>query len=148
MKGYREAIDEIDSYEAFIGNIYKVENLIVFPYINLAVSHHPLNQSEQLMYIDRSYVVFGDVKRFEESDPERFSKTTQARYHLCHGGTSIVDLRFKEYIIECNNCALFLFNDSKIRTEPWVPIDTETRTQNMAERDIAFMSLEPEKDIL
>jgi len=98
------------------------------------------------MYIDRSYVVFGDVKRFEESDPELFSKTTQAGYHLCHGGVSVIDLQFKEFIIECNHCALFLFNDSIIRTEPWVPIDTETRTQNIAERDIAFMSLEPDME--
>lgn len=146
MKVYREAIDELDSYESFIGHIYEVENLIVFPYVNLAVSNHPLNKSEQLMYVDRSYLVFGGVERFSETDTELFSKTTQARYHLCHGGISIIDLRFKEFIIEYNNCALFLFNDSKIRTEPWVPIDTETRTQNMAERDIAFMSFEPDME--
>ncbi len=144
MKVYREAIDELDSYESFIGHIFTVERLIVFPYINLAVSNHPLNKSEQLMYIDRSYLVFGDVEFFSESDIELFTKMTQAKYDLCHGGISIIDLCFKEFIIECNNCALFLFNDSKIRTEQWVPIDTETRTKNMTEQDIAFMSLEPD----
>ncbi len=144
MKVYREAIDELDSYESFIGHIYKVEDLIVFPYVNLAVSNHPLNRSEQLMYIDRSYLVFGDVEFFSESDPDLFTKTTQAKYDLCHGGASIIDLRFKEFIIECNNCALFLFNNSKIRTEQWVPIDIETRTKNMTEQDISFMSLEPD----
>jgi len=144
MKVYRESIDELDSYESFIGHIYKVENLIVFPFVNLAVSNHPLNKSEQLMYIDRSYLVFGDVERFSESDAELFSKTIQARYHLCHGGVSILDLRFKEFIIECNNCSLFLFNNSMIRTEQWVPIDTETQTKNMTEQDIAFMSLKPD----
>jgi hypothetical protein len=144
MKVYRESIDEFDSYESFIGHIYTIENLIVFPYINLAVSHHPLNKSEQLMYIDRSYLVFGGVERFAESDTELFSKTTQAKYDLCHGGISIIDLCFKEFIIECNNWALFVFNDSKVRTEPWVPIDTETQTKNMAEQDIAFMSLKPD----
>lgn len=144
MKAYRESIDELDSYESFIGHIYKVENLIVFPYVNLAVSNHPLNKSEKLMYIDRSYLVFGDVELFSESDIELFTKTTQAKYDLCHGGISIIDLSFKEFIIECNNCALFLFNNSKIRTEQWVPIDTETQTKNMTEQDIAFMSLEPD----
>lgn len=143
MKVYRESIDEIDSYESFIGHIYKVENFIVFPYVNLAVSNHPLNKSEQLMYIDRSYLVFGDVELFSESDTELFSKTTQAKYDLCHGGISIIDLCLKEFIIKCNNCALILFNDSKIRTEQWVPIDTETQTKNMAEQDIAFMLVYP-----
>lgn len=40
MKVYRETIDKLGFYEAFIGHIYRVENLIVFPYINLAVSNH------------------------------------------------------------------------------------------------------------
>ena len=69
------------------------------------------------MYIDRSYLVFGNVERFVESDTERFSKTTQAGYHPCHGGVSVIDLQFKEFVIECKTCALFLFNDSIIRTE-------------------------------
>lgn len=60
-KKIAECIDEIDSFESmFKGVVLKNSNLII-PYINLGVSLHPLNEANDLKYLNFSYVVCLEV---------------------------------------------------------------------------------------
>ncbi len=61
MSIYYKSIEEIDSSEARYKNVIFKNNNLIIPYINLAVSNHPLNDSGNNLFLDYSYMVFLDV---------------------------------------------------------------------------------------
>lgn len=136
---YRENFDEVDTFESFYKNIINRNNIIVIPFINVAISRHPLNPTDELMYIDRSYVVcinacIKDINgKFTDSCNE--AKFNDPMF-LKLGG---VDLEIDQHTgirIICEDVFLETLPDSRIGNSFWIPVKTPNFYPSMDTKEV------------
>ena len=120
--------------EAFYKNVIYGEGISIFPYINVAVSNHPLNPSNQLKHIDRSYIVCidGCLNRIN-GQPTEYCKTFEVDKLKC-AGLSGFDLNKSLHIeldIYCKQVFLQTLPDSLLSVDFWVPVNIPSLIANM-----------------
>lgn len=76
-----EDILEVNTVEAFYGNIILANNSFLIPYINLGLSDHTLNKGKTLKFIDYCYIIAEDInylKFNKDAIIEKEKKTLKA----------------------------------------------------------------------
>jgi len=125
-KKITERIDEIDSFESkFKGVVLKNNNLII-PYFNLGVSQHPLNEMNDLKYLNFSYIVCLNVSYLAGwSEEERIDvviidgiKKEQVYYF---GGENLDDKNsiFNDFKICCKEIYLQTLDTTELSDKKW-----------------------------
>lgn len=140
---YEKDFNNVSTFAAFYKNIIRKNGNIIFPYINVNVFSHVLNPSNVGENIDRCYIICEDAVIYKInqdiiatlSDKEKLGKTI-----IFPGGLDIEKGIHTEMEIYCKRAYLYLLEDSKLRKEFWIPIQTSNFKINMSpdEVDIFF----------
>lgn len=146
-------IFEVDTMEAFYGNVILVNNNLVIPYINIGLSKHILNKSNQLKFLDYSYIIAEDIsylKLNKDAIIEKVKKDTKSN-SLYLGGVGIGDITgVFDIEIQATKLYLMCFEDYKLADidDMWKPISTSDSESNMSLKKvntfIRNMNLAPE----
>ena len=125
---YDTSMDEIHSFESFFGRIFNENNDIKIPFVNLGISDHPVNPSNELKYIDKSYLVFKDVASISENyDVSAVEDTSFVTYYF--GGLDMEGIH-REFQVKCKNAYLELTNDYRLSSTMWQPSRMNTKDLN------------------
>src|SRR5437763_13260307 len=92
---FEEALEEIDSFEAYYKNVIFRNNCLVVPYINLGVSNHELSPGgKEMSFMNFAYLVFRDVSYLKVYLDKAYLVVDQQRKscHL-HFGGNYMDLK-------------------------------------------------------
>ena len=146
MPIYHQSVNEIDSSESRYKNVLFRNNNIIVPYVNLAISNHPLHlEGKEMKYIDYAYMVFKDIlylsvyisgHRYliigEESEDE-FGDSV-----LYFGGDywDAEKKVFNDMRIICKESYLQTLYSSNISEKMWIPFDTPVYKKNMNLREV------------
>ena len=134
MMIYRDNFEEVDTFESFYKNIIRRSNLVVIPYINVAVSRHPLNPGDDLMFIDKSYIVclngyIRDINgKFYDSPNASMNNNTKL---IKLGGVDLESNQHTGIRIMCEDVFLETLPYSRIRRSFWMPAKTPNSEPNM-----------------
>ncbi len=128
-------IDEIHTFEAYRGGIFKKDNDILIPFINIGVSKHPLNNSKTLQFIDYSYLLFEEVISLEWS----IGYIDEELFYI--GAQNIISDEQREIAIKCKRVSLVLKAESKLSPNMWIPVDTPNFRPNLDKKYVdSFMN--------
>ncbi len=130
---YRDDFEEVVTFESFYKNVLKGNGNIIFPYINVGVSLHELNRSDEIQHIDRSYIIFIDaiIEKINKIKYEISEQEKSGRKILYIGGVDIETDIDTEITIYCKDVYLQTLDDSQLRKEFWLPIETPYFPMNM-----------------
>lgn len=143
MKGiYREAVSEVDTFDAYLKNVMIRNNNLIIPYLNIGICNHPLHNSKKLKFINYSYLVAEDVQYLaiwvKQGDRGKHynlinrQKTNDMYYW---GGFNLdPDSIFCDLRICCKNAFLQTLEISELSDDIWVPYDTVNQPLNIDKR--------------
>lgn len=136
MIEFCEAVEEIDSVEAYYGEfLYKNGDLYI-PFVNLGVSEHPLNPRKEMQFIDRAYMVFRQVFRVTDTGMGRrvydVPFTAEWVYVGHFAGSDCINGGGAEFEIISKRACLWVFEDSQLSSTLWIPVYTANFRRNMA----------------
>lgn len=125
MRIFEEAIDEIHSFDASYRNVILSNNNLLIPYINLGISNHPLNTSDEMYFIDFSYMFFLEVSFLNVYLFERAMNIINLRkpHHVRnYFGGEYLDYETHVYNgleIYSSKAFLYLPSEAKLSKEMW-----------------------------
>lgn len=134
---YTENFDEITTFESFFkSTLMKGENFMI-PYINVGISDHPLNPSNNLLHLNYSYIVCTGVL-FIKYNGNIIYDETYGKFDTCQivylGGTDLSINVNIEYQVICKNAFLQINEKTKLSKEFWVP--TQSAKNNMDKQEV------------
>lgn len=116
---FSTAADEIHSFDSYLGAITTEHDITIIPVINIGVSNHPINQTTEMKYVDRSYLVFeGLISMNEEYDLQDSENGIEIFYF---GGFDLQAGVHREWQVKCKAVHLVLLATSKISYNMWNP---------------------------
>lgn len=121
----------IDTYESYCREIIYLKQNIVIPYINLGILQgHELNKEHVFRYLNKAYLIFYNAQVLPAG--ELYIEDGVANI----GGFNITKNESFEMAVEYENMYIYLMNDSILRREQWIPIDTIYSSSNMAKKEV------------
>ena len=134
-----EGIDEIHSSEAFFKGYIYSNDFFLLPYVNLGVSEHPLNKSNELKFIDYSYIWARGIHYLSIDNEVITNNEMQGFESFYFGGFNLnEDETVNEFELKADSICLQLLAKSKVELKPWFPIDTPKYEKNLANVDDFF----------
>lgn len=134
-------IDELNTEESYFRKVILRNNNLIIPYINLAVSNHPLNERDKPKYINYSYLVAIDlsylsgwVKNEYDYNGKHYVVINQSENEKLYtlGGENLdEESLFSEIRLACKMIFLQVLNISELSDHMWIPIDTPNFKKNM-----------------
>lgn len=126
LRVYADIEDAIDTSESFRSSAIIREDSILIPLINLGISKHTLNLTQQLAFIDYSYLFFKSFSRvLIDNIPDWKSQDSQKR--CCYiGGSQAGDLE-----VECERAYLLVPTHSRLSSTHWYPDNTPYYKSNL-----------------
>lgn len=125
---------EIVTSESLFGNPILFEGDLIIPYINLAVSNHELNLSDELKYLNYSYVICKNVVHIKfngnliyENNGVNF-KTYSFAY--LSGSDFLIRKEVVEFSVLCENRFLRTLNYTLMSDSEWEIESLEKKTLN------------------
>ncbi|SFF10241.1 hypothetical protein [Spirosoma endophyticum] len=116
LRVYVDIEDAIDTSESFRGSAIIRDNSILIPLISLGISEHILNPTQQLAFIDYSYLFFESFSRvLIDNIPDWESQDSQKRY--CYVGGSEAGV----LEVECKQVCLLVPTNSRLSPTHWYP---------------------------
>ncbi|WP_344673612.1 hypothetical protein [Sphingobacterium kyonggiense] len=113
-------MDEIDTFNSYIGDIRIEGDVLSILFFNIGVSNHVLNEGENMKYIDRSVMVFNRVSSFiEDYSLDVVADTGVRPYYV--GGYLMKDGVHKEFQVLCADAFLKVPDDFRISENMWNP---------------------------
>jgi hypothetical protein len=143
---YQEAFDEVVTFEAYFKEYVISNEGLIIPYINIGVSNHPLNESNELMHLNYSYVVCKGIalvklngKMILDNMELQFGE-----FKITYlGGVNLKTQEGCEFQVLCKKAYLQTVSRTVMRKNFWIPVNRPTLKSNM---DIAeaepFLSLQ------
>lgn len=134
---YKEHIDEIDTSDAYFGKIIFFKNNILIPYINMGISNHELNRTEQLKHINYSYFVAIDFHFLKINNNVIYNNlkneyNSLESIHL--GGWDMLENQdVFDIEIQTNKMFIQLINNSEISEKIWIPLKGTRFPMNLDE---------------
>lgn len=138
---FTDKIDEIDSFDAYYKNVVFRNNNIVIPYVNLAVSNHPLNTKSNLIFIDYAYMVFENVKYLDVFLNNRRYKVIDQNHSgsKLHFGGTFLDFEshiYNDMAIDSERTFLQTLDSTKLSEGMWQPVTLDNYIPNMSSRQV------------
>ena len=126
MSIYSQSVGEIDSFDGKYRSVVLRNNNLIIPYINLGISGHPLNQSENgLQFIDYAYMIFRDVFFLSVYIGRRYNVigTKRKEEALYFGGNYLEseECIFNDMEICCREAYLETLEFTRLSSTMWVP---------------------------
>jgi hypothetical protein len=136
---WEENIEEIDTFEAFYKNVIHRNNILIFPYINIGVSNHPINPSKDQLYISKAYLIFmnaciNKVNGIVEMGCDKFIGKIFKQIDI-----SGIELEKDKHIAQkifYERAFLQTIPLSQMRKEFWIPARQPNFEANMDEMDV------------
>lgn len=142
MEGvFASHIDELDTSESYFRKVILRNNNLIIPYVNLAVSNHPLNESDKPKYINYSYLaaidlsyLSGWVKNAHDYNGKHYVVINQSESEKLYtlGGENLdKESLFSAIQLACKMIFLQVLSFSELSDSMWIPIDTPSFKKNM-----------------
>lgn len=120
MRRFDKGMDEIDTFNSYIGDIRIEGDVLSILFFNIGVSNHVLNEDENIKYIDRSVMVFNGVSSFiEDYSLDVVVDRGLRAYYV--GGYFMKDGVHKEFQVLCADAVLKVPDDFRISENMWNP---------------------------
>ena len=121
---YADVEDSISTLDSYRGSIIIREDAVLIPLINLGIIDHVLNPTDQVVYIDFSYLF---CKGFSKLQLDSFTDPESRDKRYCYiGGSKKGDLE-----VECERVYLLLASDRRLSSTIWVPTNTPYSRPNL-----------------
>lgn len=120
MRQFDKGVDEIDTFNSYIGKIKIEEDVLSIFFFNIGVSNHILNEDNDLKYIDRSILVFRGVLSFTE-DYSLDIVVGKGLKSFYFGGYHMTDGVHKEFQVLCSDASLKVPDDFHMSGSIWDP---------------------------
>ena len=114
---FSSSIDEIHTFDSYLGPFQKEGNNLIVPAINVGVSNHPLNPTSEMKYIDKSYLLFEQCDDIRTEFDVLLQVPGSVVFHL--GGVEMETRVHQEWRIICKRVHLLLPGSSKLSDEMW-----------------------------
>lgn len=120
-------IDEFDTFDSYFGDACIKNDCITIPYINLGLmKEHPLNPSEELLFIDFSYLQIVEpryISVYKRGEIKNELKEYNQKNSRWYGGTFIGNNSLLDAEIEIQAIDVYLILPRKFRTSSkmWIP---------------------------
>lgn len=141
---FENDFDQVTTFESFYKNVLNNNGNIIFPYINVGVSSHKLNPSNELQYLDRCYIVCIDaiIHKINENLICPIAEGEKLHKNVVYlGGVDIEKGIHTEIVIYCKKVYLETLDDSRLQGNFWIPIQTPNSSSNMNKDEVdAFFS--------
>jgi len=142
---FEDKFDEIDTFEAFFKVFFLKGDRLLIPYINVGVSNHPLNPSEELLHLDFCYVICLDIALIKCNSEIILDNTLGkvGTYDFVYlGGTNLNENVNVEYQVLCRKAFIQILENTKMLASFWIP-PRQNVISNMSSFQIeSFFSLE------
>lgn len=120
---YKNNLDEIHSADAYYRNVFFKDSVLIIPYINLGISNHKINETNNLMYINFAYMIFTNVcylKVYEKNDlvVNNCSENFPSYYF---GGYNFDNSVFVDMEIKAQNAYIQLVENYKLSSNIFIP---------------------------
>jgi len=131
--------DEVDTFEAFYKNVINRNKCLVFPYVNIGISNHPLNLSKEHLHIDKAYIICVNacINKINGKVTNECKNEENKNFQAI--GLSGVDLNkflHVELEIICEKVFLQTLPKSQLRKGFWIPQKTPNSEMNMNTQDV------------
>lgn len=120
-------VQEIHSFDAYYKNVILRNNNLVIPYINLGISRHAINSSEEMLFLNFAYMVFVDINYLDVYVNNKRSQVINRliSLELYHFGGNYLDYNesvFNDIGISCNKVFLQTLDNTQLSNQMWIPI--------------------------
>jgi len=119
-------VQEIHSFDAFYKNVILRNNNLVIPYVNLGVSQHPANLSDNVMFLDFAYMVFTGLSYLDVYLKDKRYKViyrvkTKELYHFGGSYLDYEECVFNDMEISSDKAFLQTLQITQLSSEMWLP---------------------------
>lgn len=137
MKSYPD-LANVNSSEAYNGNLFFVGEQVVIPVINLGIlSGHALNtQSREQLFVDRSYLRFTSVHSLTCAYDALAALAREPGEAYDFGAFNLYYPHERDFRIVYTTGELLLLPNSRLSATHWVPTPTPRLRQNMADSQV------------
>lgn len=136
---YENNFDEVTTFESFYKNILSRNGNIIFPYINVGISSHELNPSDELMHISMCYIVCIDavIHTINNDIVSFISQSDKAKKKVVYlGGVDLEKGIHTELEIYCKKVYLQTLDNTKLQKHFWIPVKGLNSAMNMDKDDV------------
>jgi len=129
---YETNIQEIDSFDAYYKNCIFKNNNFIIPYINLGISKHPINQSQNLIFIKKAFMVFENILFLKINEKEVLKAIPNSLETYYFGGINLdTTSSYGDMTIQSEKAYLFSDTDIVTSEKMWIPVSLHNLKQNI-----------------
>ncbi|MBT1705809.1 hypothetical protein [Chryseosolibacter indicus] len=136
---YENSFEQIVTFEGYYKSYLLNKEAMVIPYVNIGISNHPLNPSNQLKHLNFGYIIYFDIALVKYNNTIIFDNTElkYGSYTFYYSGGINLDLHAgTEFQILAKKARLQTTDKMQLSDSFWVPYDTTAQKSNMSNSDV------------
>jgi hypothetical protein len=131
---YEQAFDEVVTFEAYYKKYFLTKEFFIIPYINVGVSNHPINNSNDLLHLSNCYVICEDIALVKLNGDVILDNMELkfGEYRFVYiGGIDLNSESGCTHQVLCKKAWLQTLDDTVLSKDFWIPFDRPDRKANM-----------------
>jgi hypothetical protein len=140
-KSFTSLNNELHSFDGYYKNVILNNNNLIIPYINLGISNHEINPSQDLYFLNFAYLIFEKVNFLTVYINKKrlfiINRHHSDEIHNCGGAYLDYEKAvFNDMEICSEKSYLQTLKMSEISNKMWLPVDTPKYKINMNQNEV------------